>query len=417
MINVYAVLGPLVLGLVGIEFVYCLVKKNGYYSFQDSLIGMGTMIIAQCVNVAVSVLVVMSYGWVYERFALTHLEATPLNYVLCYLGSDFLFYWFHRAGHRINILWAAHATHHSAEELNYAVALRTSFTQRAASFLFYWPLAVAGFAPEMIIPIVALNLVYQFVPHTRVIGRFPRWIDSWLNTPYHHQVHHGANRVYWDKNYGGTLIIWDKLFGTYQDQVEEVYYGITIHPQSWDPTYLNCHWFLVLWKDMRQASHWVDKIKIWFMPPGWRPRNLPPYERKNPHTHAKDQVKYRSNPLPGSTPYLLAQLVICMATLFLIIRDQSPLTGIEKIILSVALWIAVTLWGAILESKPWARAGELIRIAAHFLILNVFFNLHQFSFEWTAVLATTSVASALWVWLAMGTPELEQGLICRVSKS
>jgi sterol desaturase/sphingolipid hydroxylase (fatty acid hydroxylase superfamily) len=405
MMNVYAVLGPLVLALVLIEFIYCVVKKNGYYSFQDSLIGMGTMIIAQCVNVAVSVLVVMSYGWVYEKFAITRLEPTPLNYILCYIGSDFFFYWFHRAGHRINILWAAHATHHSAEELNYAVALRTSFTQRAASFLFYWPLAVMGFAPEMIIPIVALNLVYQFVPHTRVIGRLPRWIDSWLNTPYHHQVHHGANQVYWDKNYGGTFIIWDKLFGTYQDQVEEVYYGITIHPRSWDPTYLNCHWFMVLWNDMRQATHWIDKIKLWFMPPGWRPRNLPPYEKRNPHTCARDQVKYQTRALPGSTPYLLAQLVISMSTLFLVIRDQSPLSGAEKVIVSVALWLAVTLWGAILESKPWARPAEMVRITAQFLVMNVIFNLHQFSFEWTALLASTSVASALWVWLAMGHPE------------
>jgi sterol desaturase/sphingolipid hydroxylase (fatty acid hydroxylase superfamily) len=410
MINIYAIVAPAVLALVLFEFIYCLVKKNGYYSFQDSLIGMGTMIVAQCVNVAVSVGVFVVYGMIYEKFALTNFEPTLLNYALCYLGSDLLFYCFHRAGHRINFLWAAHATHHSAEELNYAVAMRTSFTQRAASFLFYWPLAFLGFSPQMIIPVVAANLVFQFLPHTRVIGKLPKWIDSWLNTPYHHQVHHGANRVYWDKNYGGTFIIWDKIFGTYQDQVEEVYYGITIHPESWDATYLNCHWFLVLWNDMKQATHFSDKVKLWFMPPGWRPRNLPPYDKKNPHTTARDQVKYRTPALSGSTPYLSAQLVLSMATLLLVIRDASPFTALEKVIMSLVLWFGVTLWGAILESKPWARAGELSRIALNFLVLNTLFNLHQFPSIWTVGLASISAASALWVWFGMSENKPETSL-------
>ncbi len=405
MINVYAIVAPAVLLLTLMEFIYCLKKKNGYYSYQDSLIGMGTMIIAQCVNVAVSVAIVYLYGIIYEKYALTHLEPTLWNYALCYLGSDILFYWFHRAGHRINFLWAAHATHHSAEELNYAVALRTSFTQRAASFLFYWPLALAGFSPKMIIPVVAANLVFQFLPHTRVIGKFPKWIDYWLNTPYHHQVHHGANRIYWDKNYGGTFIIWDRLFGTYQDQTEEVYYGITIHPESWDPTYLNFHWFLVLWNDMKQATHFSDKIKLWFMPPGWRPRNLPPYEKKNPHTNAKNQIKYQTRALNGSSAYLISQLVILMGTLQFVINDKSPLSTIEKIIVSLCLWAGVTIWAAILESKPWAKTAELVRIVVTFMVMNILFNIHHFSLNWTAALATLSVTCAVWVMFGIGTRE------------
>jgi sterol desaturase/sphingolipid hydroxylase (fatty acid hydroxylase superfamily) len=367
--------------------------------------GMGTMIIAQCVNVAVSIAILYLYGIIYERFAFTHLEPTFLNYALCYLGSDLLFYWFHRAGHRINILWAAHATHHSAEELNYAVALRTSFTQRAASFLLYWPLALLGFSPQMIIPVVAANLVFQFLPHTRVIGKFPKWIDYWLNTPYHHQVHHGANRVYWDKNYGGTFIIWDRLFGTYQDQTEEVYYGITIHPESWDPTFLNFHWFLVLWNDMKQATHFSDKIKLWFMPPGWRPRNLPPYEKKSPHTNARDQVKYRTKAISGSTGYLVFQLAMSMGVLQFVINDHSPLTPFEKSIVALSLWAGVTLWAAILESKSWAKSAEILRIILVFVILSLILMMHQFTVQWMAALAVLSVSSALWVIFGFGTAE------------
>jgi sterol desaturase/sphingolipid hydroxylase (fatty acid hydroxylase superfamily) len=404
-LNIYAIVAPAVFGLVLFEFFYCLYKKNGYYSFQDSLMGMGTMIIAQLANVLISILIVMSYGWVFHNYAIFKLENTWLNLAICYVGVDFFFYWFHRAGHRINFLWAAHATHHSAEELNYAVAMRTSFTQRAASFLFYWPLALIGFTPETVITVVAVNLVYQFVPHTRVIGRFPRWIDSWLNTPYHHQVHHGANKVYWDKNYGGTFIIWDKLFGTYQDQVEEVYYGITIHPKSWDPTYLNIHWFTVLWSDMMKADHFIDKIKIWFMPPGWRPRNLGPYENKSPHNTAREQIKYVSNALPNSSLYLGLHLALSMGVLILVIRHDSPLTVFERISTGLMLYLNITLWAAILESKPWAKVGEMLRIVLFTVLLGSICITHQFGHFWINGLIASSLASIAWVAFGMKRSE------------
>ena len=366
-LNVYALVGPAILVLIVAEFLYCVWRRNGYYSFQDSVIGLGTAIIAQCVNIAVSVGVIAVYSWIHDQHSIWRIEETPLTYILCYIGVDFLFYWFHRAGHRVNLFWAMHVPHHSAEELNYAVALRSSFTQRAASFLFYWPLAWIGFSPQLILPVVALNLVIQLIPHTRVIPKLPAWIDSWLNTPYHHQVHHAANPIYWDKNYGGTFIFWDKWFGTYQDQTEPLYYGVTVHPRSWDPTYLNFHWFLVLWRDTLAAPHLWDKFKLWFMPPGWRPRGLPGNrEGSRIWTHASLQEKYQTQALPGSTPYLLAQLVPAFWMMFLVIGNESPLETLEKFALSLSLWLVVTSWGAILDARQGAR---LLAIGANALTL------------------------------------------------
>jgi alkylglycerol monooxygenase len=402
-INIYALVAPIVLVLVAAEFIYCLVKKNGYYSFQDSLIGLGTAILAQCVNVAVAVAVVSVYGWVYNHFSITQLQPTPLNYVLCYIGVDFLFYWFHRAGHRINILWAAHVPHHSAEELNYAVALRSSFTQRAASFLFYWPLAVIGFSPTIILPVVALNLVLQFIPHTRVIPKLPSWIDSWLNTPYHHRIHHAANRIYWDKNYGGTFIFWDKLFGTFEPETEEPYYGVSVHPKSWDPTFLNMHWFMVLWNDMKQATHWQDKILLWIKPPGFRPRNLPPYE-KPPHSSAVDQIKYQTPALPNSTPYLLVQLVLSLALMGLVVGNSSKLDTLEKTLLSFLLWVGITAWGGILESRKWAVPVEALRIpvVAGFLVFHLGDDYPVFRENAVSIFLSSGL---LWAWAVFGMQE------------
>lgn len=394
--NVYIWVAPFVFALIAAEFIYCLIKKNGYYSFQDSLMGLGTMAIAQCVNLAVAVAVLYSYDFIYQNFAFFHFEPTLMHYLLGYIGVDFLFYWFHRAGHRINILWAAHVPHHSAEELNYAVALRASFTQRAASFLFYWPLALLGFSTDLVLTLVAINLVFQLLPHTRVIPKLPTWIDSWLNTPYHHRMHHAANPIYWDKNYGGTFIIWDKLFGTYVDETEEPYYGVTIHPASWDPTYLNAHWFHVLWKDMWAAKTLREKFLIWFKPPGWRPSHLPPYD-KEPAKSAATQVKFQTQALAKSNPYLIGQLIPIFAMVIFIGKDNSPTSFLEKLIISALIWFGVTLWGAILQSKRWVFRTEAFRIVLTAAVMIQILEIHDYPESTQWVIAGATLLNLLWL--------------------
>ena len=78
----------------------------------------------------------------------------------------------------------------------------------------------------MILTQLAISLIYQFWIHTERVKKLPAPIEFFFNTPSHHRVHHGANEVYLDRNYGGILIIWDRLFGTYEDEVEPAVYGV-----------------------------------------------------------------------------------------------------------------------------------------------------------------------------------------------
>jgi alkylglycerol monooxygenase len=359
--NIYMIVAAPVFILIFAEIIYCVVKKNGFYSYQDSLMGLGTMAMAQCVNVALIAPILISYTWIYDNFRIFTFENTWWTFVLCYIGSDFLFYWFHRAGHRVNIFWAAHVPHHSAEELNYAVALRASLTQRAASFLFYWPLCILGFTPNTAISIVAINLVYQLIPHTRVIKKYPKWIEAWLNSPYHHQVHHAANPIYWDKNYGGTFIIWDKMFGTYQPQVEPIYYGISVPPKSWNPFYINFQWFMMIFKDFFTTKIWSDRFKLLFKPPSFRPRDLPQH-KELPLMGYIPPEKYTSTPFKHSVPYLCVQLVLAFYTLFPVMSLASPLNGWEKTLLSALIFFHIYNLSLFLEAKPLAKVFETIRI-------------------------------------------------------
>jgi len=315
--NVYAVATPAVLAVVGAEAAWCLYQKNGYYRFDDAMANFGTAIGHQVTNVAVAAFAFTLFTGLRQRWPLADWGETPLTFAALYLSVDFLFYWFHRMGHAINFLWAAHAPHHSSEELNYTVGLRASVTQRLASFLFYWPLALVARA-EVVLPLVGLHLLFQLIPHTRVITRLPRWIESWLNSPAHHRVHHGINPRYLDKNFGGTFIIWDKLFGTYAEETEPVVYGVLRPLDTWSPIEINLQYWKLLWRDAVDARG-LDKLKLWFMPNGWRPAGLPPRAAMPPVLGRK---KLYSALTRGTRSKLLLQLPVLLGAMF-----YSPATN------------------------------------------------------------------------------------------
>ena len=252
--NVYAVATPVVLAVVALEAAYCLYQKNGYYRFDDAMANFATAIGHQITNVAVAALVFAFFTAIHSRWPVAEWGATPLSFAALYVSLDFLFYWFHRAGHGINFLWAAHAPHHSSEELNYTVGLRASLTQRLASFLFYWPLAFLA-KPDVVLPLAGLHLLFQLIPHTRVLGRAPRWIEAWLNCPTHHRVHHGINPKYLDKNFGGTFIVWDKLFGTHVEETEPVVYGVLRPVGTFSPIAINLQYWALLWRRRERAPN------------------------------------------------------------------------------------------------------------------------------------------------------------------
>lgn len=147
--------------------------------------------------------------------------------------------------------------HHSSEEYNLSTALRQGFVQSLISWIFYLPFAF--FFP---VPLFSFhkqfNTLYQFWIHTRAIGKLGplEWI---LNTPSHHRVHHGKNPKYIDKNYGGTLIIFDRIFGTFEPEQEEVVYGITHKINTWDPIWHQIHQWYEIWEACKKTKGFWNK--------------------------------------------------------------------------------------------------------------------------------------------------------------
>jgi hypothetical protein len=126
-------------------------------------------------------------------------------------------------------------------------------------------------------------------------------------------VHHAINPEYLDKNYGQIFIFWDRIFGTYQEEVESIpaVYGVTRPVQTWNPIKINFMHLWLLIKDAWRAKNWMDKLRIWFMPLGWRPADVAekyPVEKINDVYHFE---KYDTPATKGMQIYLWIQL-ICM---------------------------------------------------------------------------------------------------------
>ncbi len=236
--------------------------------------------------------VIVSYGWFQENFALITIKDQWYIYLIAFFGIDFAGYWNHRLSHQVNYFWNVHLAHHSSEEFNLACALRQSISGFFGTVVFFLiPTAIIGVPPEVITVVSPLHLFAQYWYHTRLIGKMG-FLEKIIVTPSHHRVHHAINDEYLDKNLSQIFIFWDKLFGTFQEELEDVppVYGVKRPTRTWNPILINFSHLSVLISDAWRTQSFVDKLKIWFMPTGWRPADV---EKKYPLKAIEDVYKYK----------------------------------------------------------------------------------------------------------------------------
>jgi alkylglycerol monooxygenase len=235
-------------------------------------------------------LIIFSYPVLYDSLALVHWgKITWFTYVLAFVIMDIGGYWNHRLTHRVNYFWNLHIIHHSSEEYNLPCALRQQFAV-LTNFLGLlthgiW-MALLGIPSEVYMLVAPIHLFMQFWYHTRLIGKMGV-LEYILVTPSHHRVHHAMNEIYLDKNYSQIFIVWDKLFGTYQEELdsEPPVYGVRRPVQTWNPFLINFRHLWLILKDSLQTRRLSDKVKVWFMPTGWRPADV---EQSHPVFYVKD---------------------------------------------------------------------------------------------------------------------------------
>jgi sterol desaturase/sphingolipid hydroxylase (fatty acid hydroxylase superfamily) len=267
---------PVFLALIALEFAVGRWRGRDTYRLADALSSIGPGIMSQLTGLFVTLLTVGIYTAIFEHLAVWRLPADSIAvWIGALIAYDFLYYWHHRAGHRVALFWAPHAVHHQSEDYNLSTALRQTSGGWVAGWIFYLPMALAGVPPLVFAVVALIDLLYQYWVHTQQIGRLG-WFDRWFCAPSNHRVHHAVNDRYLDRNYGGILIVWDRLFGTYadEDDTEPCVYGTRSPLRSWNPVWANLQVYGELAKDSWRAASWADKLRVWLKPPGWRPADV-----------------------------------------------------------------------------------------------------------------------------------------------
>ena len=347
---------PVFLLAIAAEFAVGLARGRNTYRLNDTLGSLGLGVMSQVFDAFGTLFKVAMYTWVFQHVALFELSASSAwVWIAALLGYDFCYYWLHRAGHRVGVLWAAHVVHHQSEDYNLGTALRQTSSGFLLGWIFYLPLAVAG-VPPLVFGVVALiDLLYQFWVHTQQVGKLG-WFDRWFCSPSNHRAHHAVNERYLDKNYGGILILWDRLFGTFveEDDRDPVVYGTRAPLRSFNPLWANLQVYRDLWLDSWRAQSWADKLRVWIKPPGWRPADVAARWPKPAFDIAR--VQRFDPPLPRSQAVLACVLFVgSLAGLGLFLWQVHRLSLAEQLLGSAALVAALWSIGAL--TQPRGRAS------------------------------------------------------------
>lgn len=224
----------ILISVIIIEMIWSVITKRNNYNTKDALANFSIVIIGRLLKPLSIGWAMLLFGWI-EPYKVFNIPKGSLTFIGTFLVVEFAYYWYHRLSHELPLLWTIHHTHHSSKWFNFTVAGRLNWIGKFISILFFLPLILLGFPSEYVTGSLILGLFYQFFLHTEAIGRLGKFEGFFFNTPSAHRVHHGSNKKYLDKNYGGMLIIFDRLFGTYISECEEVKYGVTTGFLSYNP--------------------------------------------------------------------------------------------------------------------------------------------------------------------------------------
>jgi len=362
---------PFFVVLLVIEIGYGYFVKNQKHKVMDSVSSISsgfTNIIKDTLGLG---FILITYPFLLEHLAVFKLESTWLLWLVAFVVIDFAGYWNHRLNHKVNFFWNQHVIHHSSEEFNLACALRQSISNLIGYFpLLLIPAAFFGVPNEIIAILAPVHLFAQFWYHTQHIGKLG-WAEYIIVTPSQHRVHHAINPEYIDKNLGQILCVWDRWFGTFQEELKDVppQYGVLKPASTWNPIPINFQHIWRLIKDAWHTKSYWDKIRIWFMPTGWRPSDV---KTRYPIQVIKDVYTFQRYETPASNAlksYAIFQLITTTLFLWFMFYNYTEIGVSGLLLFGFVVFTGIYGYTTLMDRKHYAVYIELFRGALGLLLL------------------------------------------------
>ena len=374
-ILLWAVPGFLILVLI--EMLYGHLTKKQSYVFMDTLASLSSGMTNILKDVLGLGIILISYPFLLEKIAYWEVESTTGVYIIAFICIDFASYLVHFLNHKVNIFWNQHLIHHSSEEYNLACALRQSISNIIGfGALFLIPAAFLGVPSEVVITLTPIHLFAQFWYHTKHIGKLG-FLEYIIVTPSQHRVHHAINPIYIDKNLAAIFCIWDRMFGTFQEELEDEQpvYGTLKPAMSWNPIWINFQHLYLLSRDAWHTRKWKDKLRIWFMPTGWRPQDVTkifPVISREMDENKKYKPTYDFKWKIIAVVHFLAITLM----LFFFLSKFSDINLNLQITFSLLIFFSIFGFTSLMDYYSWAPILEIFR--GIFSIIFVIFTQIQF---------------------------------------
>lgn len=331
-------------------------KKEHYFKHESSVANVSIGIAERLINLFVTAGFYQAFDWIYTNYAIIHIPSSWWVWIILMLATDFLWYWYHRLGHEINFLWAAHIVHHQSEEFNLTVSARITTLQALIRNIFYAVLPLIGFHPVMVFTILLVHGAYSFFTHTQLVGKLG-WLEHILITPSLHGVHHASDEKYLDKNYGDVFTFWDKLFGTFQLEEEKPNYGLTHPLKSYSFLWQHFHYYLELMEACSRVKGPRQKCRIIFGSPTTLDQDIRPALEKRflmQGRKGNHQFKIKN--------YLNAQVVFSILLLTGFTAWFPILDTVDKLFIAVTILLTLINCGALMEQRKYIYELECMRI-------------------------------------------------------
>jgi sterol desaturase/sphingolipid hydroxylase (fatty acid hydroxylase superfamily) len=360
---------PVFFLLIALEYAVARARGlRGAYRLNDAINSLSLGVMSQVTALFVRVLTIGIYTLAYEHIALGTWPDAWWGWLLALVFYDFCYYWNHRLGHESAIFWAAHVVHHQSQCYNLSTALRQTSSGALFGWIFYLPMAIAGVPPEMFAVAAIIDLLYQYWIHTELVGKLG-WFDRWFASPSNHRVHHAVNDNYIDRNYGGIFMAWDRLFGTFVEERERCIYGTRAPLNSWDPLWANLEVYADLARKSRQYARWSDRVRVWFMPPGWQPAGATAMAASGTSFDLA-QVRTYDPPLSaGARLFAVAHITAAILGSVVLLWYAESLQRLPLFAAASAVIAVLWLTGAVMQGRlapARALALEFVLLAALF---------------------------------------------------
>ena len=355
---------PAFVVLVLIEIAYGHFVKDQKHRFFDTLSSLSsgvTNVLKDSLGLA---LVLISYPFLVSQLALTQTPSGWPTWVIAFIAIDFAGYWNHRLSHHVNLFWNSHVIHHSSEEFNLACALRQSISNLIGyTAILLLPAAMLGVPYQVIAVLAPLHLFGQFWYHTQHIGKLG-WLEYILVTPSQHRVHHAINNEYIDKNLGQIFSVWDRLFGTFQEELEEVppRYGALKPALTYNPLWINFQHLYNLAFDAWYAKSWMDKMRIWFMPTGWRPADVAARFDRSIIEDVYTYQKYHPKETSSRKIIVFTQFLLAIGLLLYFFSQFSMMETDTQLLTGGLVFLMVMGYSSLMDGSKWALFFEGIRL-------------------------------------------------------